>query len=247
MPRVVAEQVVMEAKGEPKPKAAVTSPKEALESVLARTSTDAPDVLKILVEGFLAAAQTSQKGRRAYMDVGHVVGLRLTNWVCYPGVQELLLKDVVYSLTAELEGNADRSNWCGKSSFLSAFVFALTGKYPSKLADDWIHASEKEGAVDIEFSSGIFVSRSKVRGKSIQVEVQHGDKVYTGKAADTFLSEHVIDPDIFEKTDFFTQKMTNQFLKMGTTDITNMFVEWMDLAWVDDAASSAQQVVEVGR
>ena len=45
----------------------------------------------------------------------HIARIRLKNFGPYRGEHELPLDAIPYSITAELEGNSERSNFCGKS------------------------------------------------------------------------------------------------------------------------------------
>lgn len=95
----------------------------------------------------------------------HIVGLRLTNWMRFRGEFTLELGPGVYALVAEDAHDARRSNYLGKTSILRAIRWALDGARPRGYAaiNDVISHGESEMGVDVEFSDGTFVSRTKKR------------------------------------------------------------------------------------
>lgn len=185
----------------------------------------------------------------------HIVGIRLHNWRCFKGEHELELEPITYSITAEDAGDPDRSNWLGKSEFLRAVVFALTGKHKGS-ADSWIHGAEREGGVELELDNGVFVSRLRTRGTATHLQVVIPDRQMVGEhlpqdtritsagefelereSAQRWIDEELIDPDTLEKTCYFEQKRTDRFVTMSPTDRSNVVNTWLGLEWIEEAAS----------
>lgn len=194
--------------------------------------------LQAIVDDCIGHAENrlTKKSDTAF-DPGHIVGVRLENWLCFKGEQTIEdLQPIAYSVTAEDHEDPERSNYLGKSSFLRAIVFALTGDYPSDTADGWISHGENSGGVDLEFSSGLFVGRSKSRGIGTELEVVWRDETYTGVAAQTFLDSSVIDKERLFKTSYFEQKCTDQFIAMGPAERSATVNTWLGIDWVEDAA-----------
>ena len=180
-----------------------------------------------------------------------IKGIRLYNWRCFKGEQELTLEPKVYSITARAESNPDRSNWLGKSSLIEAIVFALTGAIrKSEKADSWITDGEKEGGVDLELSDGTLISRFRVRGKSTKLIVgwdSEDDRTeLAGSDAQTHIDETYIDQATLEKTSLFSQKQTDQFIKMAPGKRTEIVNGWLELdSLVDAEAIGRKQLHEL--
>ena len=223
---------------------AYETPRTVIDRLISVARTEFPDELRARVQAFLDDEDSGDGiSRFRSVDVGHLVGVRLENWCCYKGEQVVRFGPKVYSVTAQREDDQDRSNWLGKSSFLHAIVFAITGVYPSETADGWIHGNEPNGGVDLQFSSGAFISRWKERGKGTRVEVEVNGVVHTGEAADRFIEEQIVSSETLFKTSFFSQKSTDQFIRMGSADASSTINAWIGIDWIEDAASNCRRVL----
>src|SRR4030095_9963814 len=91
----------------------------------------------------------------------------------YYGEHTIGLADTVYAVTAAHEDDPDRSNWIGKSWFLGAIRFALTGVKPETCPneDGWISWGEREASVEIILSNGARITRKRKIGSSTQLEL----------------------------------------------------------------------------
>lgn len=227
----------------------VRKPREVIEAMVARAHTDDRDALSELVEDILSAAEAKHPRERthALVNVGHITGIRLENWGPFKGEHVLELEPTIYSITAEHEDDPERSNWLGKSFFLNAIVFCLTGKFPTATADEWIHGQEPQGGVDLMFANGLFISRWKPRGKSTQVEVlldgnsDQDEPDYTQAAAQRYIDESVISLDTLTKTRWFEQKMTDRIITMKPAERTQMVNDWLDIEWLGSAEDDSRQ------
>lgn len=223
----------------------VTVPRQIVQELVAQSLFSNKDELLVTIEQFLSSAEKGKVVRttNTQQDVGHIVGVRLQNWECFQGEFELALEAKMYSITAQSDDDVDRSNWFGKSAFLRAIVFALTGHYSTKTADGWITEAEPMGGVDVQFSSGLFVSRWKERGKGTRVEVslsEDDEDPYTGEAAQRFLEETVVDYDTLVHTSYFAQGKTDQFVTMGPTCLSEIVNTWLGIEWISDAADACR-------
>lgn len=225
---------------------ATATPREIARALIERINVgdEVRRSVALVVEDALALAEQKRPppASTGRIESGFISGIRLDNWMCFPGVQELALEPTVYSITASADYDADRSNWLGKTSLLNAIRFALTGKYPTRLADGWLHSGARSGGVDLEFSSGVFISRRKEKGAAVTVEVQHsGDQVLTGDAADAWIAMALIDDETLGKVAYLEQKKTDRLISMGPSDRSSMVNEWLDIAWLEDAAETVRR------
>lgn len=170
----------------------------------------------------------------------YIKGVRLINWRCYRGTQEVDLEPTVYSIVAEEEGNPERSNWLGKSSFGAAIRFALTGELDkNERADGWITEGESEGGVELELSDGTFVSRLRTRGSSTQLEVEvpasiawegsNKARILKKDQAQAYLDVITGGADFFNATAFFAQDKTDQLVQMQPAERTAIVSDWLAL------------------
>lgn len=89
--------------------------------------------------------------------------LRLRNWKCFRGEAVLDLAETTYAVVAREEGNAERSNFLGKTSLVEAVAFALYGTKPkdARRKVDWVSRGEKSGEVEVVLSDGTRIVRSQ--------------------------------------------------------------------------------------
>jgi len=162
----------------------------------------------------------------------HVTKLRLHNWMCYGGEQEIVLAPSVYAITAKKADDSERSNWLGKSSLLNAIAFALYGRHPKERDDDWITEGSKVGEVTLTLSNGAFIRRRREHGKStrltyisepralgaMQTEAQIAIEKLVGLSETDFLA-----------TCYFEQKAMHRFITQKPAERMSTVVGWLRL------------------
>lgn len=140
----------------------------------------------------------------------YLTQLTLKNWGPYYGEQTVELLDTVYAVQAAHHQDADRSNWLGKSWFIGAIRFLLTGVTPSSCPneDGWISWGEKEGMVHGLLSDGTMITRSRSRGKSTQLVlmVQGKDEARQDRAQQELTSLVGMDDNDLVATSFIEQR-----------------------------------------
>jgi DNA repair exonuclease SbcCD ATPase subunit len=161
-----------------------------------------------------------------------LTGIRLTDWLRFAGVSELELGPGVYALVAEYEDDPDRSNWAGKSAVVNAIRFGLFGTVPTPTLDEAIHRGADELEVELEFDDGVFISRRKRRGQSMQLEVTFPDGErelkLTQDAAQARIVEwlRLSEPDFLD-TSFLAQRESAKFARATPSDRTEIVNGWM--------------------
>jgi len=171
-----------------------------------------------------------------------IAKLRLYNWVCYEGDHALNLGAKAYAVVAKKDGDADASNWSGKSSLLESVTFALYGWHRYRTEDDWITRGQERGEVELTFDDGAIVKRSRQRGKNTKVEVTVGNRSLNGKEAEAFIVELVG----FNREDFFMscymeQRAMAKFVLATAADRMKIIVGWFELEKLEEAAELARQ------
>ncbi len=191
----------------------------------------------------------------------HIVGVRLINWQCFRGEHALDLQRGVYAVVAAEVKNSERSNWLGKSAFIALIRWVLDGAKPKGFAslDDLISHGEQEVGGDLELSNGVFISRNKRRGQSTQLKVIVPAEGFDGfdvelaqEEAQAEIWRRVGMPDMQHllRTAWAEQDQMPTLLTLGSTELTEMFGEWLGLQKLEAAQLSAGKqltVLEVER
>lgn len=163
----------------------------------------------------------------------HIQSLTLRNWGPYYGTQTIELRDTVYAVQAEHTDDPDRSNWIGKSWFLGAIRFLLTGVKPDSCSteDAWISRGEKSGGVSGVFSDGSEVSRTRKLGNSTQLELRiDGKGVAKQDQAQTELDELLgMDHDDLMATCFVEQRQIARLVLADPAERTKIVNGWLEL------------------
>lgn len=164
----------------------------------------------------------------------YLVELTLRNWGPYLGEHTLQLRDTVYAVQATSDKDAERSNWLGKSWFLGAIRFLLTGVLPESCLneDGWITWGESEGRVAGKLSDGTTVSRTRKLGKGgTQLELRvPGREVAKQAKAQAELQQliGVGDKDLVA-TCFVQQGQIARLVRADPADRTGIVNGWLQL------------------
>ncbi len=174
-----------------------------------------------------------------------LTGVRLRNWKRYRGEHEVELSPGVYALVAKAVENPDRSNWLGKSSFVEALWYGITGDVPKEdTVDSVVSHGEAEMAVDLEFDDGTFVVRDRdvKRGKSgFKLTIpdgQGGELELVGDAAQEALEQRIgLTKKDLRATCFVRQKQIAKLVTDDPAEVTGVINGWLDMGKVERAAA----------
>jgi DNA repair exonuclease SbcCD ATPase subunit len=156
--------------------------------------------------------------------------IRLKNFGPFRGEHLLELRPTAYGVTARSEKDPERSNWLGKSFFLSAVGFVLVGEHLCDTEDEWISEGEKEGEAGLLFDTGTWAIRSRRRGDSTQLQVKEGERILAkGPAQDrVFEMIGLAKEDLFACS-FFEQKTMDRLVLATPEDRTTVLTSWLGL------------------
>lgn len=162
-----------------------------------------------------------------------IATLELENWTRFAGQHTLHLDASVYAVVCRWHHDDERSNFGGKSKAVGAVPFALYGCKPSdiRLEDDWITHGKPYGHVQLTLDDGMVIKRSRKRGKSTQLHVEHDGRKLTGKEAQAFIVERVglTEQDFFASC-CFEQRQMARFILAQPADRHKTVSEWFALA-----------------
>jgi len=163
----------------------------------------------------------------------HLTSLTLVNFGPYYGAHTIALKDTVYAVQATHEEDPDRSNWIGKSWFLGAIRFLITGEKPESCPneDGWISWGEKTGEVSGELSDGTKISRKRKLGSSTQLEVHiPGSETAKQDRAQEEIDRLIgMDGEDLAATSFIEQRQIARLVLADPADRTKIVNGWLEL------------------
>lgn len=176
-----------------------------------------------------------------------IAGIRVTNFERFRGEHEADLGPGVYAIIARHESNPDRSNWLGKSSLLSAVRFALHGSVRSDTLDGVISHGESNMAVDLELSNGLFVSRSRARGKSTQLRVLSPNggrelEFFQAEAQAEIIRQIGLSEAEWLATSWCEQGMASHLVRTTPAERTEIVNGWLALEPLEVAAGWARRM-----
>lgn len=155
-----------------------------------------------------------------------VRSISFENWLCYAGEHKLDLAAKAYAVLAHDIRNSESSNWRGKTGFLEAIRFALSGWHRHRLDDAWITNGEKQGGVVLTLEDGTTISRMRKRGKATQLTVSGAKKEDAQRAIDELIGLTERD---FLATCYFEQGQMSRFITQEASHRTETVSAWFQL------------------
>lgn len=182
----------------------------------------------------------------------YIVQLTLSNWMRYGGAHRIDLSPEIYAVESFWHDDSDRSNWGGKSAFVSSIRFVLFGKHPfsdqgAGSEDAWITNGEAEGAASLTLSTGHRIERRRQRGSSTQLllHVPGSMTPAKGEAAqreiDDLLGLSLRD---FDSTLYVGQGEAASFVT-DTERRQEMVLDWCSLRPLQKAAKRATEALGI--
>jgi DNA repair exonuclease SbcCD ATPase subunit len=167
----------------------------------------------------------------------------LENWGPYRGYHALDLSNKVYGIIGKHESDEGRSNWLGKTWFLSAIRFALYGTKPDNVLteDDYITIDESKTLVSINLDDGFHIMRSRKRGSSTQLEVVVDKEKSRQTEAQKIIDKHIgMNQADFGASCFVGQKQISKLILVRPAERTKIVNNWFDLEKLQKAESIAK-------
>lgn len=172
-----------------------------------------------------------------------------TNWMRFGGDNTVDLASDVYGLVGRYDGDARRSNWAGKTSFIEAIRFALFGVHRAAREDGWITEGATGGSVSVTLSDGTLITRSRRRGQATKLMVTRAGEQSTGDAAQEVIERAIgLNKDDFEVTCWFGQKQMARLILARPVDRFELVSGWFGLAPLQRCEERAREHLStVGR
>lgn len=162
------------------------------------------------------------------MYVRHV---RTLNWMAFAGEHSVgPLPAGPIAVVGRYMENARRSNWSGKTAWLEAIRFALTGAHRKRVDDTLItHGADLMSAA-VEMSTGLVVFRTRPRGGPTVLRVVDGEQTFEREAAEAHLARIIRLPvDDFDNTSWFGQGDVQALCGKTSGVRRETFARWLEL------------------
>jgi DNA repair exonuclease SbcCD ATPase subunit len=167
----------------------------------------------------------------------------IENWGPYRGYHVLDLSNKVYGIIGKHESDEGRSNWLGKTWFLSTIKFALHGAKPDNVLteDDYITDGESKAYVNLILDDGFNIMRSRKRGSSTQLEVVVDKEKSRQTEAQKIIDKHIgMNHTDFIASCFIGQKQISKLITVRPNERTKIVNNWFDLEKLQKAESIAK-------
>lgn len=168
----------------------------------------------------------------------YLKGIRLSNWLCYAGENELLLGPKAYAVTARRLDDAERSNFSGKSGLLEAVHFAITGalnKDRHMSADGWLTDGAKKGGVVIELSDGSVIDRSRTKATRLAFTPKGGATMMKDEAQKAVYELIGLSAEDIPVTSYFQQRKMARLILADPAERMDIASAWFRLASLERA------------
>lgn len=173
--------------------------------------------------------------------------IRIKNWMAFRGKTVLEgLGQGPIAIVAQYADNARRSNWAGKTALLEAIRFAITGLHRKRLEDSVITYGEAETSVEVEFSTGLTISRVRPRGGPTVLRVFNANGVHERDAAEqVLLRELRLGADDLDNTNWISQGDTEALVGQTSGARRAVVSRWLELdRWERLGATAAKYARE---
>jgi len=170
------------------------------------------------------------------------------NFLCFRGHQELQLESLAYAVSAQRDGDREKSNASGKTAFLEGIGFALWGKHRHRTEDAWISNGEDHGGVGLELDDGTCIIRTRIRGKSTRLQlIEHRGTTETEMTRDQ-AELRLIELIGINETDFYAtrhleQRQVARFILSRPEDRMNSVSTWVGLGPLERAEERARDLL----
>lgn len=175
-----------------------------------------------------------------------VLHVKTVNWMAFSGTQEVgPLPTGAIALVGKYTDNARRSNWSGKSAWLEAIRFAITGAHRKRTDDACITYGADRMEVEIRMSTGLVVTRFRPRGGPTVLRVVDPVNlpgvVSEREAAEQHLARLIALPvDDFDNTSWFGQGDVQALCGKTSGVRREVFARWLELDLWDRMGKRAQ-------
>jgi DNA repair exonuclease SbcCD ATPase subunit len=157
--------------------------------------------------------------------------LKLRDFGCFRGEHVLELGNKAYGIFAQLRGDAERSNWLGKSTLCKSVYFALYGEHDHRYDDDIISRGEPSGEVELGFDEEYIVRRSRQRGKRTTLYFEGPERETAMQDEAQLWIEKVLGmgKEDFRATCYFEQRQMARFILTEPSTRMKMVSAWFRL------------------
>jgi DNA repair exonuclease SbcCD ATPase subunit len=160
-----------------------------------------------------------------------IAKIEIHNFMIFAGTQILDLPMGSIAIVARYVENDRRSNWAGKTAFLEAIEWALSGNHRKRLDEDVITWGAPDVYVSITLTTGMKIRRSLARGKTTKLVVnQPNGETLTQKAGEDAIRAAIgLDFDDLRATTFIAQADVEAIVGKLSSKRREVIEGWLDL------------------
>lgn len=167
-----------------------------------------------------------------------IASIKLKNWECYRGEQQLDLEAKTYAIVAMRADNPEASNWAGKSSLLRAIEFGLYGRHAHPKANGWISEGETSGEVVITLDDGARITRSRSGSAATKVwwyPASGGAAAMGDEAEKAIVQALGLTAKDFRASSYFEQRAMGRIVLMDAGPRMELVSEWLRMGPLQQA------------
>lgn len=183
--------------------------------------------------------------------------VKSVNFMAFAGTQEVVLPIGPIAIVGRYTENPRKSNWSGKSAWLEAIRFALTGAHRKRTDDAVITYGADRMEVELETSTGVIITRSRPRGGPTVLRLIDPTTglMHERESAEQLLSRFIrLSVEDFDNTSWFGQGDVQALCAKTSGVRREVFARWLELdLWermgkrAQLAARDARTSLEVAR
>lgn len=163
--------------------------------------------------------------------MAYVKRVSTVNWMAFRGPHVVgPLPRGPIAVVGRYAENGRRSNWAGKTAWLEAIRFALTGAHRKRTDDALISHGESLMVVEVELSTGLVATRTRPRGGPTVLVVADGEHRFERDAAEQHIARVLRLPvDDFDNTSWFGQGDVQALCGKTSGVRRETFARWLEL------------------
>lgn len=196
--------------------------------------------------------QRRSRFSRRKVDEMRISAVKTTNWMAFAGVQSVTLPAGPIALFGRYVENSRRSNWSGKSAWLEAIRFVITGAHRKRTDDACITYGAERMEVELTMSTGLVATRSRPRGGPTVLRVVDPVNLpgvmLEREAAEQHLARLIRLPlNDFDNTSWFGQGDVQALCAKTSGVRREVFARWLELDMWERMGKRAQTAAREAR
>lgn len=164
----------------------------------------------------------------------NIESVQIKGWMAYAELNHPKTPSAAIAVVAQYDADPKRSNWGGKTAFLEAIRWAITGRHRKSREDRIISYGCEEASVTVYFTDGASVTRSRRVGGPTKVAFRYperrGVEESSGEAAEHAIELYLgMSADDLDATLFFGQSDIEGVVSKTSSERRRLVLQWLGL------------------